>query len=326
MIIKEIIEDLIMHNLDIKKVLVTGSVPRNEASILQINGKDYLLSDIDLIIITERKNKNTKLIKNRIEVIEKAAQKKYHLSPFFEISSSILNENNLKRLSKNIRHYELYSSGEVVYTTYKEQKINNVNYNSIDTVMLNRLLIERLVKQYEFQISTDNILYKKIFAFRNILEIGTILCFTFNQFVSGYEARNNAVLLLEDKLREYITDDEFTDLITWMSLSLKIKLTPTIEKIDIYTYREIIEALIKLYNLTYRILKKVYKGTNVFKYSIIESMTYLSFKDWIKLISKKILFKDNENNLENYFLIIQVCLINDDRCHEIIKKYKELKI
>jgi len=325
MIINEIVEDLTIYNTNIKEIIVTGSVSRDEASVLQINGIPYILSDIDLFIIINR-NCDNEIIKNRVEIIEKDIQNKYHTSPFFEISVATIHEDKLRKLSKNIRHYELFNSGEVVYSTSKEKTVNSMNYNSIDTVMLNRLLIERLVKQYEFQTSENEIIYKKIFAFRNILEIGTVICFTFNQFVSGYEARNNTVVLLENELREHITDDEFTNLIAWMSLSLEVKLSPTIKKIDIYSYEEIIEALVQLYNLTYRVIKKVYKESNVFKYNIIESIGYLSFKDWLKLISKKTLFKDNESNLEDYFLIIQNSIINGEKCDDVIKKYKDIKI
>jgi predicted nucleotidyltransferase len=133
---------------NIVSVILTGSAARDQASYKYIDGKPFLESDLDLVVVVKRFAiiKSFILIKRLSKKLTLELKKKRLLS---YVSFSIATEKVLLHASPSIFYQDLNLNGKVIFGTEKHSLLRKYETNDIPIQDVYRLIFNRMVESLE---------------------------------------------------------------------------------------------------------------------------------------------------------------------------------
>jgi len=282
---------------NIISIICIGSIARNEYSIFRTTNANLLFSDLDLLIVLKNKFKLRPLVIKTTNNINIELRTKSFHSPFFEVTASVCSINDLKRLPRIFRNYETKESAKVIYGKNVLTIIPKIDIGNIDKIDLNRLLIERLYKQYVFNNQVNKYIYKSFFLYRNILEIPSILLPHIGILKSSYAERVRSFgnsLSIFYKICPFINWNKIYKFIRY---SMKIKIEPSILKGNRIEYNLLLDNLLYIYVSSYIFIQKVGEKDDIFARNINNFIKCYPFK----IVIKSLLYYLFYNNLYRNF-------------------------
>lgn len=246
----------ILGTKDILSIMALGSLPRGELTYKPVNGKLFIFSDIDLLVIR----------KDRIRIEEETAVRKTLKdlkeefqpgNPLFDITVEFLTLQDFKQLPFKVRFYELKESGDILFGQDLRYLIPKFDMSSLNIKDTNNIIIRRLFSillyfpKALFEGKKPDLAqsaFKYIIA-RNALDIATVLLFSKGIFLPTYRRRVEYIISKPD---DFINDfgPDFPDFLTGC---LRIKLNMESEEL----LADLFEDAIKYFKLLLAyILKK----------------------------------------------------------------------
>lgn len=328
--IKPILKDIarsLAESSGIDGILIAGSSARGEESYLREDGHKKLLSDIEMVIIVKKRNKEIyDNIKKQIEEISKK-YKFYFFRCIPKLEYSLQKKINLRYVDKRFYFFELKSAG---YQLWGREDylgmIPNINISNLNYAELNTFIIHRFMNVINSFIE-NNEKVKRYYICRNMLDILTVLLCYEGYLVATYKGRMELFSKIKDRIAFFqgISMSEFFDVINFC---YNIKIDPDKEEIK-YKNNELIEYFLFYYG----VLKKYIEEHNNGKCFIIDvrgiirGIYYLSIKKIYKEILKPKQLEDLYHKMKD--LVYNVGINNDigyfqNNIKIIRNKYKQL--
>ena len=152
---------------NVKAIIFTGSVARNQANFKEIDGEMFLESDIDVVIVVRARAllKCLSLVKKLSRIITDNLHKSRLLS---EVSLSVVTEKSITNAKPSIFMYDLIKNGNLIYQSMKDKLIfPHFLVQDIPKSDIYRLLFNRMVEALNSFVT--NCLFNKFDECKNIL-------------------------------------------------------------------------------------------------------------------------------------------------------------
>jgi len=321
------VASIIVDELNPTSIILFGSTSRNEASYVIYNEEIEILSDIEMIVITETKKDAPLSMNSRISAIENSLNIKNHL---FHIEYGLTTLTQFKKSPKTIRTFDVKADGKTIYGENYLYLLPDVKPDNINKSRTNELILVRLLNQLVYTPKSivkgkPSDYEKMIFNYitgRNMLDIPTILLATNGVLFSNYVDRVN--YFNTTNLNIGFPFEPFRDK---LNKSLKIKNDPYFEyekhkdlyqhllkhyKLLIcYIYDIDIKNEIKIIDIFSNNNVKLLSGLREYKFKLYE--TYLYIKQNIKIkryIPIRWLMMDKRNLILNILLFMHSSLLS----------------
>ncbi|OLC36038.1 MAG: hypothetical protein AUH84_02195 [Thaumarchaeota archaeon 13_1_40CM_4_38_7] len=134
-------------------IILTGSVARNKASSKSLNGKLYLESDLDIVVVVNPRAiiKSLILIKHLANRLTSELRKQRLLSG---VSLSIMTEKSLRNSTPTIFYQDLVRNGKVIFGKDLCKMLTVYEVNKIPAYDVYRLVFNRMIEALEVFVSS----------------------------------------------------------------------------------------------------------------------------------------------------------------------------
>jgi len=270
----------------IKGILLAGSTSRGEESYLIKDEQQFLLSDIETIVVIEKLFGENNRLRDCFEFINsKYGYLFYNKKPKLEFSTKYLYQ--IKYADRRFYNFELKFSGLQLFGDKDYLKmIPLINISNLNYAELNTILIHRLISVANNLLNEINILARRYTICRNLLDIPTIILPYEGHLLCGYKKRIESLVKIKNSklFNHYFNFEEFKCL---MEYCLGIKKNPSLIDFN-YDEHIMIKSLMEYFALTKRYLEHINKGRCfcLDKRGIIRAIIKKSYKLLLKELLK----------------------------------------
>lgn len=152
---------------NVKAIILTGSVARNQANFKQISGETFLESDIDVVIVVRTRSLLKSLL--RVKKLSRIVTDHLHDLRFLsEVSLSVVTEKAITAAKPSIFMFDLITNGKVIYKSIQNNLVfRNFSIQDVPKSDIYRLLFNRMVEALNSFVT--NCVYNKFEEQKNVL-------------------------------------------------------------------------------------------------------------------------------------------------------------